>query len=116
MAEGAGLRVREPEEGASAGEGTPYKPGVVYRLKDGKPEPTRLLTGLSDGASIEVQSDEIKPGDQVVVGLDLPAGAARAMQPPPGMGGMMFGGPRPGGGGGGRGPGGGGGGGSRGGR
>jgi hypothetical protein len=44
---------------------------------------------------------DLKPGDQVVIGLELNAKTGAAMTPPPGMGGPMFGPPRGGGGGGG---------------
>jgi len=77
------------------------RPGVVYLLRNGKPERASVMTGISDGAWVEIQSEQLKPGDAVIVGLDLALRGA-GMQPPPGMGGP-FGGPgRPGGGGGGR--------------
>jgi hypothetical protein len=63
----------------------------------------RVRSGISDGASTEVRSNELQPGDQVIVGAELPAARAQGLTPPPGMGGPTFRGPRPAGGGGGRG-------------
>lgn len=82
---------------------TPLKPGSVYVLRAGKPVPVRVLTGISDGSATAVLSDELQPGDAVIVGLELPAGApSTGLQPPPGMGGPQFRGPGGGGRGGGR--------------
>jgi hypothetical protein len=73
------------------------KPGAVYVLRGGKPERVPVMTGLGDGASFEIESDGLKPGDAVIVGLELAAAQNRNLQPPPGMGGPIRG---PGGGGG----------------
>jgi HlyD family secretion protein len=35
----------------------------------GKPEPTPVQTGISDGSSIEIVSGELKEGDMVIVGM-----------------------------------------------
>jgi multidrug efflux pump subunit AcrA (membrane-fusion protein) len=78
-------------EGAATPEAVPMKPGVVFVLKHGKLERTPVRTGLSDGTFIEVESDQLKPGDLVVVGTETVARGAN-MQPPPGMGGPTFGG------------------------
>jgi hypothetical protein len=61
------------------------------------------MTGLGDGASFEIESDQVQPGDAVIVGLELPLAQNRNLQPPPGMGGPTFRGPGGRGGGGGRG-------------
>jgi hypothetical protein len=50
------------------------------------------MTGLGDGASFEIESDGLKPGDSVIVGLEITA-QNRNLQPPPGMGGPQFRGP-----------------------
>lgn len=84
----------------ASGEGTPrMKPGVVYVLRDGKPTRVEVMTGITDGTSVELVGGELEPGDPVVTGLELSARTGAAMTPPPGMGGPMFGPPRGGGGG-----------------
>ena len=67
----------------------PLKPGTLYVLRDGKPVPIEVLTGITDGNTTEVHSDVLKPGMPVIVGLDLGGSAPRGQQltPPPGMGG-----------------------------
>jgi len=103
---------RTPAKGTASGdgdarEGTPgmmedaLKPGSLYVLRDGKPVRVQVMTGLTDGAFIEVQADQLAPGDLVIVGLENIA-RGPTMQPPPGMGGPQFGGARPSGGGSGR--------------
>jgi HlyD family secretion protein len=77
------------------------KPGTVYVLRAGKPGPVQVVTGLSDGTSIEVVSGDLEPGDEVLTGVEVTT-RNQAMTPPPGMGGPMMGGPRGMGGGGGR--------------
>lgn len=84
-----GARMRGVEEGAIP---SGLKPGTVYTLRAGKPEPVRVLTGLSDGAFTEIRSEELKPGDPVVVGLETSARGGQSLQPPPGMGGGFGGG------------------------
>ena len=100
---GAGAGDAPASAAAPAGNDA-LKPGAVYVLRDGKAVRVPVLTGLSDGASIEVESDQLRPGDPVIVGLEVTA-QNRNLQPPPGMGGPTFRGPggRGGGGGGGRG-------------
>jgi HlyD family secretion protein len=44
----------------------PTPPKTIYILKDGKPEPLHIQTGISDGTGTEVVSGEIKEGDVVV--------------------------------------------------
>jgi HlyD family secretion protein len=84
---GRGLAAAE-EAGLEAPE---YRPGVVHRLRGGRPERVPVMTGLSDGAFVEVRSDRLQVGDQVIVGLEAESPAAN-LQPPPGMGGPRFGG------------------------
>jgi hypothetical protein len=77
---------------AEAGAGAAFKPGAVYVLRDGKPARVAVRTGLGDGASYEIESDDLEPGDAVIVGLEATA-QNRNLQPPPGMGGPRFGPP-----------------------
>jgi HlyD family secretion protein len=78
------------------------KPGAVYMLRDGKPARVPVMTGLGDGASFEIETDGVKPGDAVIVGLEVPVARNQGLTPPPGMGGPTFRGPGGRGGGGGR--------------
>jgi HlyD family secretion protein len=95
----------KPEGGSDVtppAEAPSYRPGTIFLLKDGKPDRTFVLTGISDGAFTEIRGDALKAGDLVVIGMDQGGrGASTNLQPPPGMGG--FRGPGGGGGGGGRG-------------
>ena len=86
-------------EGASVvpgggGELPAPKSGTVYVLRDGKPVRVQVVTGLTDGTSVEILSGELKSGDVVLTGLEVTARSGQAMTPPPGMGGPMMGGPR----------------------
>jgi HlyD family secretion protein len=109
--ETAGGPPREGGAGAGAGgmfvagssdEGTVAKPGAVYVLRNGKPIRVEIETGLTDGTSVEIVGGDLKVGDQVLTGVEVAASAGASLQPPPGMGGAMFGrGPGGGGGGGG---------------
>ena len=98
------LRSNGAAGGAAAGRAD-LKPGTIYLLRDGKPQPVRVLTGITDGTTVQIVSDQIKPGDVVVTGQELSATTGPALTPPPGMGGPVFRGPggARGGGGGGRG-------------
>jgi HlyD family secretion protein len=88
-----GMVAGEGGENAPADETPAMKPGAVFVLRDDKPVRVPVLTGLSDGASVEVQSRELDQGDAVIVGLEQPVARGPQMQPPPGMGGPQFRGP-----------------------
>jgi HlyD family secretion protein len=74
----AALRFKPPGEVAPQRTGRPQRPDggfdgppptppkTIYVLKDGKPEPVHIQTGISDGTGTEVLSGEIKEGDVVV--------------------------------------------------
>jgi HlyD family secretion protein len=77
------------------------RPGVVFVLDaEQKPQPRKILMGITDGSATEVVSGDIKAGDSVIVG-DSSQGSQtpNAATPPPFLGGFGRGG----GGGGGRG-------------
>jgi HlyD family secretion protein len=85
--------------GREVGAENPLKPATLYVLRGGVPTAVHVLTGITDGSNTEIHSDELKPGDLVVVGLDLgSAPRGQQLQPPPGMGGPQFRGPGGGGG------------------
>lgn len=44
----------------------------VWILKDKVPQPIEIKVGISDGQHTEVTSDEVKPGDRVITGMDAP--------------------------------------------
>jgi HlyD family secretion protein len=90
--------------GAAAGLGAapaPRKrPQTVYLLgADNKLTAVEIRTGITDGHYTQVVSGDLKPGDNVIIGL---ATSKMDTNAPPGSAGPM-GGARPGGGGGGRG-------------
>jgi HlyD family secretion protein len=44
------------------------KRGVVWVLRDGQPAPITVRVGASDGTYTQIQSRQLKPGDQVITG------------------------------------------------
>lgn len=72
-----------------------FRPGNVYRLKDGRPVAVPVMTGITDGVMTEVRAEGLAEGDLVVTGAETPQGArGQDLQPPAGMGGPRFGPPR----------------------
>jgi HlyD family secretion protein len=53
---------------------------------NGDPESIALQVGISDGIFTEAGSGELKPGDHVIVGIELPRGDRRGDDLPPGFG------------------------------
>jgi HlyD family secretion protein len=73
------------------------RPQTVYVLgADNKLSPVEIRTGITDGHFTQVVSGDLKPGDNVVIGL---ATSKVDSNGPPGSAGPMGGGARPGGGG-----------------
>ncbi len=69
------------------------KRGTVYVLKNGKPQPVSVRTGISDGAYTEVISDQLQPGEPVIVGVESTGKPSSSnLAPPPGFGGRGGGG------------------------
>ena len=52
--------------------------GRIWLLKDGKPRPLELRTGLTDGTSTEISGNEVVEGLEVIIGLQGGATAAPA--------------------------------------
>ena len=53
----------------AAPKGAVQRPGVVFVLDEQqKPQPRKVLLGITDGSSTEVISGEIQPGDAVIIG------------------------------------------------
>jgi HlyD family secretion protein len=58
---------------------TVQRPGVVYVLNaEQKPEPRKVLLGITDGSATEVVSGEIQAGDAVIIGDSTQAAGAPA--------------------------------------
>jgi len=56
--------------------------GRIWLLRNGRPEPIEVVTGLDDGNFTEIMSGNVQPGDQVVTGEETAAqSAARPVQP-----------------------------------
>ncbi|MDZ4373311.1 MAG: hypothetical protein U1C74_18065, partial [Phenylobacterium sp.] len=55
-------------QGRGGRTGGAQRPGTVYVLRDGKPTPVVVRMGANDGASTEIMTPDLKPGDQVIVG------------------------------------------------
>jgi HlyD family secretion protein len=56
---------------------------TVWVLKEGKPAPLRIRTGISDGSATEVLEGDVQPGSEVVTdSIGPPTGMAAAMRRP----------------------------------
>ena len=86
----AAMRYRPVDKSKEPGGGTDGKKKEllgqrVYVIgKDGKPQGVPIKTGVSDGASTELTSGNLKEGDLVVTG-EAPKGSSRSGGSPPGM-------------------------------
>ncbi len=81
---GRGRGWRRPSAG-------PQGVGTVHVLRDGVPTPIRVETGRTDGRFTSIESDEIGPGDEVLVGFS--EGPPEEREGPPGGGQGRRGGP-----------------------
>jgi HlyD family secretion protein len=62
----------------------PVKTSTVWILENGrKPKPLKIKTGISDNRFVEVLSDELKPGDEVIVGSTNGSTTSAAQQTNP---------------------------------
>jgi len=79
---------------------TPIQEGqrrIIWVLgSDNKPQPRLVRLGITDGTATEVIEGDLKEGDIIIVGQNLPAEdrPQNNQQRPPGFGGMPGGGPR----------------------
>lgn len=66
---------REGAEGRS-------KPKVWLRSPQGEPVPVEIKTGITDGAFSELIEGDLKEGDEIIVGVDMPRGSYGSNLPP----------------------------------
>ena len=80
--------------GGAAGRGgaTGNGPGrTLWVLRDGRPTPTQVTIGVSDGTFTEIASGSVQPNDAVLTGVEsAPAGGARPTNPVGGPGRRPF--------------------------
>jgi len=57
----------------------------IYVLREGKPVPVPVKTGISDNSFVEITAGKLQPGDEVITGQILsgnkPAASVRPMGP-----------------------------------
>jgi HlyD family secretion protein len=68
--------------GAATGAATAMKAGTVFVLRQGRPVPVPVATGITDGTVTEVVAADLGADDAVIVGLEI-AVAGPSLQPPP---------------------------------
>ncbi|HEY8019787.1 MAG TPA: hypothetical protein VIH93_01720, partial [Thermoanaerobaculia bacterium] len=77
------------------GGGGGSRTGTVYVLADkGKLKPIQVRTSITDGAFTATMTKDLKPGDEVVVGLATAKTGTAAVSRPPTLGGGGGRGPR----------------------
>ncbi len=62
----------------SAYEGELLRGRVLWVLEEGRPLPIQVETGISDGAYVEIKSDDLKEGDRVITGEEAGSTMGRA--------------------------------------
>jgi HlyD family secretion protein len=62
----------------SAYEGELLRGRVLWVLEEGRPLPIQVETGISDGAYVEIKSDDLKEGDRVITGEEAGSTKGRA--------------------------------------
>ncbi len=69
-----GQKGRDEAKAAAAGLGAKAgtEPQRVHVLRNGKPQPVRVTTGLTDGKFTAVSGDAVKPGDDVITAEGAP--------------------------------------------
>jgi HlyD family secretion protein len=55
---------------------------TVWVMREGKPTPVRVRTGISDGSSTEIVEGELEAGTEVLTDAVVPSGFAQAMRRP----------------------------------
>ncbi|HHZ03988.1 efflux RND transporter periplasmic adaptor subunit [Acetomicrobium hydrogeniformans] len=62
----------------SAYEGELLRGRVLWVLEEGRPLPVQVETGITDGAYVEIKSDDLKEGDRVIIGEEAGSTKGRA--------------------------------------
>lgn len=62
----------------SAYEGELLRGRVLWVLEEGRPLPVQVETGITDGAYVEIKSDDLKEGDRVIIGEETGSTKGRA--------------------------------------
>lgn len=62
----------------SAYEGELLRGRVLWVLEEGRPLPIQVETGISDGAYVEIKSDDLKEGDRVIISEEAGSTKGRA--------------------------------------
>ncbi len=78
---GFGAGVVQSGSGAGAGQvvaGAPGSKVTIWKLIEGKPVPQQVVIGLSDGKNIEITSDGVREGDEIIVAQRRGGGSGRA--------------------------------------
>ena len=75
----AQFRAQREAAGGATGGGAAGGFGRVWVMRDGKLQPVRVRTGVTDGAMTAIVDGDLKEGDQVVTGMSEP-GAATTQQ------------------------------------
>lgn len=79
----AGVPSVKPVAGATKG---PAEKKIWRVGATGDPEAVPIQTGISDGTATELTNDELKEGDQVIIGIEMPRGVKKPDSLPPGFG------------------------------
>jgi len=92
MVPNAALRWTPPVDGNAGRSERPERPAdgrtaeaasaVVWILKNEKPFPVHLRTGLTDGAFTEIQNSELKEGQEVIIGTQTESAPSAAEKSP----------------------------------
>jgi HlyD family secretion protein len=81
---GLGAGVVQTSGGAPAAlpvAGAPGSKVTIWKLVEGKPAPLQVVIGLSDGKNLEITSDEVHEGDQIIVAQRRGSGNAPRQSP-----------------------------------
>ena len=70
---------KTPGNGASksAGRKRDAMSGIVYLIREGKLQPVNVQFGITDNRNTEVIGGELKPGDRIIVGENVPLDSAK---------------------------------------
>ncbi|MCW5771707.1 MAG: efflux RND transporter periplasmic adaptor subunit [Rhodospirillaceae bacterium] len=79
-------KVKYDEMRGVAGDSGPRRATVYVLGPDGQPKRVAIIAGITDGSNTELVSGDLKPGDQVIVGLDTRGGAPSGNQRRPRFG------------------------------